>query len=300
MARVSLAAALSCCLTVGCTAESPATGTPGVDSRLLDLTDASRVTDPTPGVPGDEVPGRHLPTTLWYPATHDGPLPVVVFSHGLEGNPASYSQLLSEWAAAGFLVVAPTFPLTSLGSTVVRTDIINQPADVSFVLSQVLALAGATGDPLAGRIDGAHVTAAGHSGGAITTLGLLNTCCADPRITSAIVLSGTLLLVGDSFASPGVPTLFVHGEDDDVLPISQGRGAYAAAPAPKAFLELSDGGHAEPFQDGADSRAPLVRSATTDFLRWTLQADPSALAELRRDVSASGTGRLVDDQLPTN
>src|SRR3712207_1706574 len=57
----------------------------GVSTRTLELTDASRVTDPTPQDAGaDAQPGRHLPTTLYYPSTGTGPFPVVVFSHGMD------------------------------------------------------------------------------------------------------------------------------------------------------------------------------------------------------------------------
>lgn len=42
-----------------------------------------------------------------------------------------------------------------------------------------------------------------------------------------------------------VPKLFVHGTADVVVPLAWGRQLYAAALAPKAFVELLDGGHAD-------------------------------------------------------
>jgi hypothetical protein len=61
----------------------------------------------------------------------------------------------------------------------VAADVLNQPGDVAFVLTQVHALDHTAGDELSGRIDTGHVAAAGHSAGAITTIGLLDNCCAD-------------------------------------------------------------------------------------------------------------------------
>src|SRR3712207_7173010 len=49
-------------------------------------------------------PGRRLPTTVWYPARATGPLPLVLFSHGLGSAPAAYRALLEAWAAAGMVV----------------------------------------------------------------------------------------------------------------------------------------------------------------------------------------------------
>ena len=67
---------------------------------------------------------------------------MVVFSHGLDGRPDDYQVLLTRWAAAGFVVAAPTFPHTGRGSDGNMLDVLNQPADVSYVLTQVLALDG--------------------------------------------------------------------------------------------------------------------------------------------------------------
>lgn len=268
-----------------------------VARRTLQLTDTSRVTDPTPGHPGDETPGRHLPTQLWYPAS-GGPYPLVVFSHGVTGTPDQYAALLEGWAAAGFVVAAPIFPLTSLGSPVVIQDILNQPADVSYVLTQVLALDTKDGDPLHGRIRTDRIAVTGHSGGAVTTLGLLSRCCREPRATAAIVLSGTPQGFENTYARPGVPTLFLHGSADQQIPIDRGRAAYAAAPTPKAMIELINGSHNGPVQQPTDPAFPTVLATTTDFLRWTLDGDTAALARLRADAAKPGVATMADDELP--
>lgn len=279
------------------TSSSTAGGAVEVTTRDLDLNDRSRVTDPTPESAGsDAVAGRRLPTTLWYPASGSGPFPVIVFSHGFASSPGAYWHLMEAWAAAGFVVAAPTFPLTNRESALVDIDVTNQPADVSFVLTAVLAL-GQSDDDLAGRIDSARVAVAGHSAGAITTLGLLDTCCRDTRITAAVVLASALELFGPTAATPGVPTLFVHGTADDVLPLAGGQAAYAAAPAAKAFVQLPGGTHSAPYDDPSDPHAAAVRTVTTDFLRWALDGDGTALADLRTDADQPGVAQLADDQL---
>jgi dienelactone hydrolase len=277
-----------------------ALGTHEVSTRTLDLSDPSRTTDPTPDTPGDETQGRDLPTDIWYPAG-DGPFPVIVFSPGVQTLPVGYEDLLSGWASAGFVVVAPTFPLTNRDAErIVFTDILNQPADVSFVLDEVLDLNATPGDALEGKLDAAHIGAAGHSGGAITTLLLMTTCCADARFSAAVVLSGTLEITGLSseFTTPGTPTLVEHGTADDTIALADSRSTYAALPGPKAFVTLSGATHSTPYQnDPADENFPTVLSTTTGFLRGALAGDSAALTEFRDILAGKESTRLTDDQL---
>src|SRR3954454_3317119 len=126
-ALVAVALLLSACTSGPAAASRPTPSAPaaaptddaplpdGVTSRVLQLVDPSRTTDPTPLDRGnaDATSGRSLPTTLYYPASGTGPFPVVVFGHGLDAVPSGYRYLLQSWAAAGFVVAAPLFPLTS-------------------------------------------------------------------------------------------------------------------------------------------------------------------------------------------
>ncbi|MGY1604695.1 alpha/beta hydrolase family protein [Geodermatophilus sp. SYSU D00815] len=271
----------------------------GVRSRQLELTDPTRATDPTPAQAGaDATAGRVLPTTLYWPETGDGPFPLVVFSHGLDGTPASFYPLLQTWAAAGFVVAAPLFPLTSAGSPGVVEDVVNQPADVSFVISSVLELASTPGDELADRVDADRIAVAGHSLGAVTTLGLLTDFAADPRIGAAVLLAGTSAGQALPFAQPSVPVLFLHGTDDDTITLDDGRAVYAAAPAPKAFVELVGGGHNDPYADPSQPWHAVVEAVTTDFLRWAATGDPGALVALRAAAAVPGVATLAGDELP--
>jgi fermentation-respiration switch protein FrsA (DUF1100 family) len=269
-----------------------------VATEQLPLVDRSRDTDPTPGSPGDERQGRALPTTVWYPTGAAGPFPLIVFGHGLGAAPDHYSALLSSWAAAGFVVAAPAFPLTSAGSDQVIDDIPNQPADVSFVLTQVLALAATPGDVLDGLVDPGRITMAGHSAGAMTTIGLLSGCCADSRITSAVVLAGSPMFFGTDFERPGVPMLFEHGTDDQSIPPTDGEKVYRAAPADKAAVLLLGAGHSAPYDDPTDPAFPAVVATTTDFLRWVTTGDDADLAELRADADRTQVAQLAADDLP--
>ena len=153
----------------------------------------------TPGWEGQaRQPERTLVTTVLYPASGQpgpagpvrgaapdrsaAPYPLIVFAHGLGATPQDYETLLSHWASEGYVVAAPLFPLTHTGTPggLDEGDIANQPGDMSFVITSALAATRRRTGTLAGMIDPHAVGAAGHSNGAITTLGLVaNTCCHD-------------------------------------------------------------------------------------------------------------------------
>ncbi|MFY1596255.1 alpha/beta hydrolase family protein [Micromonospora sp. WMMD737] len=246
---------------------------------------------------------RPLPVTVWYPAAGKpggqpersadaatGKFPVVMFSHGLSARPADYETLLTRWAAAGFVVAAPTFPHTARGGDGNVLDVLNQPADVSYVLTQVLALDGKAGDPLRGRLATDRVAAAGHSAGGVTTIGLF-TAGRDERLDAGVVFAGTALGVGTAFAGAAAPQLFVHGEADEVVEYAAGKAAYDRVPWPKAMLSLPKGDHGRALlSDGASLR--VVSDTTVEFLRWSLYGDQAAKGRIPTDAARDDVATL--------
>jgi dienelactone hydrolase len=232
---------------------------------------------------------RPLPTTVWAPAaSHRGPFPLVLFSHGLTSEPSAYAAVLTAWAKAGFVVAAPAYPHTSSGvPDLDALDVINQPADASYVISQMLALDGKAGDPLHGRIDTSRVAAAGHSAGGITTIGLF-TGNRDVRLDAGIVLAGERVLAVP-FSGPAAPLLFVHGKLDNTVPYAQGLAAFRAVPWSRAMLTVTAGGHVAITKDFG----PVI-ATTTDFLRWSLYGDAAAKGRLGSDATKGGVATLTD------
>ena len=126
-------------------------GTYAVGELTETFVDKSRPTR-SAGGQGDE-PTRTLVTVIRYPRGK-GPFPLIVLAHGQTGNPSKFSQLMAAWASAGFVVAAPVFPLTSNQTTFETVgDYVNQPADMSFVIDQMLARSNDNDGPLARRVD---------------------------------------------------------------------------------------------------------------------------------------------------
>jgi dienelactone hydrolase len=257
--------------------------------------------------------GRRLSTTIFYPAqgsatgiaaknaTPDragGPYPLIVAAHGFGGSVAEMQALSERWAAAGYVVAEPLFPLTNEHTPggPDAADYISQPADMSYVITSVLQASARSNGPLAGLVDPNQIGAAGHSLGGITTLGLAaNTCCHDPRVKAAIVFSG------DSEGFPhghfdythAPPMMFVHGTADPVVPYQSSVDAFNLANGPKALVSVIGGGHDATVGTSGRWFASIAR-VTTDFFNAYVKGDHAAANGISTDAVA-GLTRIVFD-----
>ena len=275
-----------------------------VGTLTLTLVEPHRTIHPR----GERTEPRTLVTYVRYPALGPaagagapaapapGPFPLVVFAHGYDVTPATYAALLDSWTRAGFVVAAPLFPLTSAHAPggPDEADVVNQPADVSFVISSLLAASASSG-PLLGVIDPRHIAVAGQSDGAETALAVADSRRArDTRVSAALVLSGAEMsgIGGYGFASGGPALLAVQGTDDV---FNEPRFTYAyfdAARRPKYLLRLLGAGHLPPYTTEQPQLA-IVERVTRAFLDGYLKGSASARAELARFGNVKGTATLV-------
>lgn len=244
---------------------------------------------------------RQLNTSVWYPATGTaggdpvpnapvaaGTFPVVAFSHGFNGLPEDYVPEIEPLAAAGFVVPAPVFPTTSKGNATDLTDVLNgnQSLDVSQVLTDILALGSDSGDPFYKHLDSSNgLGAAGHSAGAMTTQGLLGKE-RDERITGVAMLATSS--IGQPTGTTATKCLFIHGDQDTVVPYRMGRRAYDEITWPKAFLTMVGQGHTD-YLSPSGATYPQSRDTIVDWMRWSLYADTAACDRLPADATAPGT-----------
>jgi dienelactone hydrolase len=284
---------------------SGSSGSTLVTTTTMTFVDSSRSTPAWNGMPAR--PSRTLVTSIWYPArsgsakqSGQGPYPLIVFAHGLGGSPRDYRALLAVWAAAGYVVAAPLFPLSSSETPGGPDggDIGNQPGDMSFVIGQMLMASRAPSGPLSGLIEPDEIGAAGHSNGAITTLGLVaNTCCRDTRVKAAVVMAGTTEGLGrgayDLAEAP--PLLVVQDLHDGLVPYGDAVAVFNQARGPKALLALSW----DPRSDATGSTAHMASSgvvgptsaavirSTTAFFDAYLKHEHGALQEVAADGRSS-------------
>lgn len=292
------------------TVATPATYAVGSDDATV--IDDTRVTAAQNGQA--ELPQRSLDTLVLYPAEgpfvegedapdappEPGPWPLVVFSHGLGGSGPAYTATLRVWASAGYVVVAPTYPLSSSatpgGASFV--DLPNQPADVSVLVDWVVA--GAEGAPWAASVDTERVGLAGHSMGGFTSLAAgYNPCCLDDRVDAVAEWAGGYLPAlepaqgteGGAPVDDGPPLLIVHGDADGTVPYEQADATATAVGGPWWLVTLVGGPHIPPYVQGLGvPDSSVVTLTTLDLFDEFLKGDPEGTDRLETVVADAGPG----------
>lgn len=285
---------------------APATTTPtapvvppggfAVSTHHETLVDTTRAIpdEPETGVaPADE---RVLETTFTYPDA-PGPFPLIVFAHGHNGHPRKFTELFEAWAAAGFVVAAPAFPLSNdeVPGQASVFDLPQQPGDVSFVISEALEAGGEAGHPLQGRIDPEQIGVGGLSlGGATTYAVAFDDCCRDDRIDAVAVFDALRPDLDGLRLDAGLPLLVIHADQDPVIPIATAEEAFALAAAPKYLIVLHEVMHASAYEDDPDPADDLVTAATTAFWRQYVAHDPTAGATFSQVARVDGLSTVTE------
>jgi fermentation-respiration switch protein FrsA (DUF1100 family) len=239
---------------------------------VLHLVDRSR----TIRLPGGRRIARPVTTYLWYPptASGSGPWPLVVFGHGFATTPFRYRRLLRAWAAAGYLVAAPVFPLGNANAPggPDENDIVNQPRDMSFVIAQLLAASASAESPLHGLVERSRIAVAGQSDGAETAFATAyERPWHDRRVRAAVILSGAELGGNIRLVMHTPPLLAVQGTADRINPAVYSLDLFRAVRRPKFLLLLRGAGHLPPYTKPG-SRLAAVERVSIAFLNHYLRS----------------------------
>ncbi len=233
----------------------------------------------------DQSRGRTLITFVRYPRA-PGRFPLIVFGHGFMQTPAPYSALLDAWTRAGYVVAAPVFPFENANAPggPNENDLVNQPADMSFVISQVERMR---------DVDLREIAVAGHSDGGETALAVAYYgCCRDSRVKAAVILSGAKLPGASGFGfQPGSPPLLAtQGTADTINPPSFTYAFFDAARRPKFLLQLFGVQHVPPYT-GEQPQLGIVERVSIEFLNRYLKG-----ARVRLGGDVPGISALTADQ----
>jgi fermentation-respiration switch protein FrsA (DUF1100 family) len=200
------------------------------------------------------------------------------------------------------VVAAVNFPHTNCHlASPDENDLVNQPADLAFVIARMLAASRRPGGFLAALINPAKIAVAGHSDGGDTVAALAaNTCCRDPAVTAAIVLAGAEWppMAGSWFTQPAPPILLVQGDADGINPPAASITMYQADnTGPRFYLDLLGAGHLLPYE-GRGPAELVVARVTVDFLDRYLAGSPTATAAMPHDAHVAGVGTMTSGSQP--
>ncbi|HEV3055661.1 MAG TPA: hypothetical protein VGX45_13455 [Solirubrobacteraceae bacterium] len=276
----------------------------GVGERIITFVDYSRHIR----LPDGSVVPRTLQTIIRYPACGPrsevdvngariapGRFPLVIFGHGFAVTPYPYRKLLRSWASAGFIVAAPVFPLENANAPggPNESDLIHQPRDMSFVITQMLR------DRLFNSsIVPGEVAVSGQSDGAMTALATAyDSAYRDSRVRAAVVLSGAELPYG-AFTFPAAgsspPLLASQGTADTInLPFYTYQ-FFNQAPRPKFLLQLLGAHHLPPYTY-EQPQLGVVERVSIAFLDLYLTHDRRQAAQIRRWGNVGGVAALTAD-----
>ena len=205
---------------------------------------------------------RKLPTQVWYPtSTSRGPAPpwpIIAYAHGFMGtgleadyngptDPAGHG-FASHLASYGYVVVAPTFPLSSRNAPGGPTlaDAAQQPGDLNFVMDQVAQLWGASGSiPGGGSVDSSRRGLLGWSmGGATVVTATDHPSLKIPRISAAVINgTGSCFFGRPIFAQGKVPILVTATSADMCSLMQFSERAYIFSNPIARFAILMGGTH---------------------------------------------------------
>ncbi len=299
----------------GAAAKRPATrrATPpprapfAVGLRILTFVDRRRRVR-IPGV--GRVP-RRLVTLVRYPATGSpgrvdamnatpvrsaGPFPLVIFGHGFAVSPGIYARLLQAWTRAGYVVAAPIFPLENSDAPggPDESDLINQPRDMSLVISDMITASAVPDGFFAGLLAAGEVAVTGQSDGGETALAVAyDRFYLDRRVSAAVILSGAKIpgVGGFDFPAPSPPLLATQGTADVVNPPSLTHGFFDLAPRPKFLLTLPGASHLGPYTD-AQPQLGVVERVTIAFLDRYLKHAAGAAGRMTASGRVPGVALL--------
>lgn len=240
--------------------------------------DDSRPTMANGDYGGDSV--RRLAGKVWYPgSSSQAPYPLIVYSHGFTSNRDGGGYLAEHLASLGYVVVAVDYPLTNYaapGGPNVK-DVVNQPADVSFLIDSLVQQSMTPGHALEGLVDESRVGVTGISlGGMTTALVSFHPQMRDPRIGAALSIAGPTAVFRESFFSHAqLPFLMLAGELDAMVPYETNA---------KPVLMKIPGSQLVTVQGGTHTGF----SGPSAPLRWLSNPDALACYMVKRNVEDAG------------
>lgn len=249
---------------------------------------------------GPRLAERTFPASIWYPQDGEGNYPLILHSHGFVSERGDLSYVAELLASHGYIVAAANYPLTNGGAPggPNANDLVNQPADVRFLIDSVLALAG-NDKPFAGDIDSSRIGLMGYSLGGITTsLATYHPRLRDRRVAAAVSIAGpTAGLTSKFYEAVDVPFMMIAGSADALIDFEYNAAVIPARVRNSVLIEIEAGTHlgfasiAEPWlrlmnhPDGIGCTAVLSNA----------ENDANAYLQLLGDES---DGIVLDDDIP--
>ncbi len=274
----------------------------------------------------DESRQRKIPMAMYYPKGMEkaGSSPVVVMSHGLAGNSATYQYFGQHLASHGYTVLQPTHVGSDTNAVITRSPVLTftqgelkeRVVDIKYTLDLVADKDKRLPGELTDSADMKRVALAGHSFGAITAVAMAGVDVhdengkkvpvADRRIDAYIAMSpyGDSLpshLAGldvDTYDDIKKPILYMSGSEDGLFTFGKGPTVhlkpYQDTGTDDRFHVVVGGArHADFARVGVfeNRTVDLTRSTSTAFLDAYLKGNDEAKEFMVEELPAAALAR---------
>lgn len=217
-----------------------------VITEAFKAVDETRKTQANNDFAGRDV--RVLKGKIWRPQGLQKPGPLLVYSHGFMSFHTEGTYLVRFLASHGYTVVAVNYPLTNFFAPgkPLGSDVVNQPGDVSFLITALLKRNSDASDVLHNTIDEKKIAVAGVSlGGMTSTLVTFHRKVRDPRITAAISIAGPAnMFTADFFTSTNTPFMMIAGDGDAIIPFDKNAAPISQKDPGSILVNLKNASHA--------------------------------------------------------
>ncbi|MDD7515414.1 chlorophyllase/cutinase-like alpha/beta fold protein [Ruminococcus flavefaciens] len=183
--------------------------------------------------------GLLIDHVVFYPkemTTSNKKYPVVVWGNGTTVSWDVYEELLSQIAAAGYIVVANTDRFCGTGIT--------ESASVDFIIKE----GNDKKSLFYNKVDAEHIGASGHSQGGMSAV---NAARRNPKIDCVFDIQGCDL--SSEASQLKVPTFFVTATDDQIVFSPLVKASYNACKAPCVYASLKNITHFGPVDNSSAS-----------------------------------------------
>ncbi len=253
------------------------------------LRDANRETQQHDFGSGFEgLPYREFQVTVRYPKRlENSAFPVIVHSHGFMSERNDLAYILDHLSSRGYVVVAADYPLTKRagGDSVLMADVVNQPADVRFILDQITDPSSAIGKELSELVDENRVGLMGYSlGGLTSTLTAYHPEYHDPRIKAVVSIAGPSAMLDDTFyRGTDIPFLMVAGTADEMVPFEAHAAVIPDRISDSILVEIDHGSH-------------LGFAGMSSYFRWLRNPDSLTCWLMNMKMDSMGIARGTEEK----
>jgi predicted dienelactone hydrolase len=229
------------------------------------------------------LPYRQFETTVWFPQSEEKERhPLIIYSHAFMSDRGDIQYILQHLSSRGYIVLAANYPLTNKasGDAILMADVVNQPADINFLINQITNPMTDIGKAFNHLIDENKIGVMGYSlGGLTSALAAYHPTYINHRIKAVVSIAGPSAMLGEAFYhNNSVPFMMVAGTSDQMTPFDDHAAVILKRINNSVLVKIDRGSH-------------MGFAGMATFLRWANNPDSLACSLMNMKMDSMGITR---------